>query len=327
MTNVGYNILILSVCWILAVGGGVYATFVKQPGELDRVQKAEQMIQMEQAEFMALLVEETESEQLAAEAVSRWNSRYRAIPARLSSAEVVDYLNRLTPSGFESFDVSYDRTTELADYSYHTYRINGRGYFNSLYRFVWEIENGRAFYRLRDLSLDHIDVLKKDADTDRERLQVMVSFTLNVEAYFGGVEGMDPGDVLLAGSDAALPAEAETIELPSDVLPARRAATNPFYPLIMDQLPPNTDNYVDVESASLVSIAGDVAVFQYNGEYRSVGVGDAVYLGYITELDQLGGKVHVRLNKGGIIDEVTLELDTAGRFMQARGANRLVPTE
>lgn len=327
MTNVGYNIIVLSVFWVLAVGGGVYATFVKQPGELDRVHKAEQMIQMEQAELTALLVEETESEQLAAEALSRWNARYRSIPAKLTSAEVVGYLNQLTPSGFENFDVSYDRTTDLADFSYHTYRINGRGYFNSLYRFVWEIENGRPFYRLRDLSLDHIDVLKNDANTDRERLQVMVSFTLNVEAYYGGVEGMSPEGVLLANTDAGLPTGVEAFELPPDVLPVRRPATNPFYPLIMDQLPPNTDNYVDVETATLVSIAGDVAVFQFNGEYRSVGVGDAVYLGYITALDQLGGKVHVRLNKGGIIDEVTLELDTVGRFMQARGANRLVPTE
>lgn len=329
MSNIGYNVLILAGCWIVAVGLGVYVTFVKQPEKLEQVQKAEQVIRMKQAELTALLAEEVESEYLAADAVRKWNARYREIPKALSSPEVVGYLNELTPSGFENFDVSYDRTTRLADYSYHTFRINGRGYFNNLYRFVWDVENSRSFYRLRDLNLDHIDLVKRDRDTDRDRLQVMVSFSLTVDAYFGGIEGLSADGPMLAGmtGDETLLSETPLPTIPQDVLPTRRPAVNPFFPGILDQLPPNTDNLVDFENATLISIAGQQAVFAFDGEYRALSVGDPVYLGHILSIDPAEGTVHARLNKGGIIDEVRLRLDTGDRFRFAAGARRLVPID
>ena len=37
--------------------------------------------------------------------------------------------------------------------------------------------------------------------------------------------------------------------------------------------------------------------------------GDQVYLGYLTEIDYDKNEVHFVLNKGGIIEKVTLELD------------------
>jgi hypothetical protein len=328
MSNIGYNVLILAGCWIVAVGLGVYVTFVKQPDELERVQKAEQVIRMKQAELTALLAEEVESEYLAADAVRKWNSRYREIPKDLSSPQVVAYLNELTPSGFENFDVSYDRTTRLTDFSYHTFRISGRGYFNSLYRFVWDVENSRSFYRMRDLNLDHIDLIKSDRDTGRDRMQVMVSFSLTVDAYFGGVEGMSMDDRLLARlEDETLLSEAPLPTVPEEVLPTRQPRINPFFPVILENLPPNTHNHVDLDNATLVSIAGQRAVFHYDGDYRALGVGDPVYLGHILSIDPTEGVVHARLNKGGIIDETRIKLDTGDRFRFSLGSTRLVPTE
>ncbi len=327
MTNIGYNVLVLTFCWIVAMGGGVYMTFVKQPEELDRVKKAEQVISMKEAELTALLAEEVESEQLAEMAVRKWNARYRSIPKTLTSPEVVAYITELTPSGFENFDVSFDRTTTLTDYSYHTFRVTGRGYFNSLYRFVWDIENSRSFYRMRDLNLDHIDLVKQDRDTQRERMQVMVSFSFTVEAYFGGIEGLSAEDMRLADADAdgGLLSDAPMPEVPDHVLPQRRPDINPFFPVIMENLPPNTNNLVDVDAATLISIAGDRAVFAYDSGYHSLKVGDAVYLGYIQDIDPMEGTVSARLNLGGIIDDVHLELETGERFRHALGPTMLAP--
>lgn len=325
MSNIGYNVLVLTFCWIVAMGAGVYMTFMKQPEEIERVKKAEQVIGMKQAELTALLAEEVESEQAAEVAVSKWNSRYREIPKTLSSPEVVAYLTELTPSGFENFDVSYDRTSTLRDYSYHTFRVNGRGYFNSLYRFVWDIENSRSFYRMRDLNLDHIDLVKQDRDSERERMQVMVSFSFTVEAYYGGIEGLSADELLLADADGGLLSEAPVTEVPDFVLPKRRPDINPFFPVIMENLPPNTDNLVDLETATLISIAGDRAVFSYDSGYHSLKVGDAVYLGYIQEIDPMEGTVAARLNLGGIIDDVNLTLETGERFRHALGPTLLAP--
>ncbi|MFW5973555.1 MAG: hypothetical protein ACOCTG_06145 [Bacteroidota bacterium] len=330
MSNIGYNILILAFCWVVATGAGVYMTFVKQPQDLDRVQKAEQVIRMKEAELTALLAEKGESEALAEAAVRKWNGRYRSIPKTLTSPEVIAYLNDLTPAGFENFDVSYDRTTTLADYSYHTFKVTGRGYFNSLYRFVWDIENSRSFYRLRDLSLDHIDLIKRDRETTREQMQVMVSFSANIEAYFGGIEGMSAEDEQYArrnDAESGLLSDAPIAAVPEDILPRKRPAINPFFPVIMENLPPNTDNLVELDNATLVSIADNRAVFQFDGEFRALAVGDPIYLGHVTSIDPVEGQLTARLNKGGIIDDAVVYLDSGDRLRHLRGLGRLTPIE
>jgi hypothetical protein len=110
-----------------------------------------------------------------------------------------------------------------------------------------------------------------------------------------------------------------------DVLPQARPVANPFFPVVLSQLPPNTHNLIDVEQALLVGIVGGKAVFQDVNGHRQVGVGDAVYLGYITDVDAATGKVAARLNKGGIVDEVELDLHTPETFRQALGPIRLNP--
>ena len=136
----------------------------------------------------------------------------------------------------------------------------------------------------------------------------MVEFTFEVIAYFGGTEGLsadDAGPGLLENDlqVSALP------ELPAGVLPDKLPNVNPFYPGILETLPPNSNNLIDVEDASLVSVAGERAYFDIGGEYKSVALGGDVYLGTVTAVDPHNGRVKVRLNRGGIIDHVEISID------------------
>jgi len=330
MSTLGYNIVVLALLAALVVGAGIWLTFMEQPRELDELEEAEKMARLREAEVEALLAEEGTSSRIAREAISKWRARYKVIPNQLNSADVMNYVNQRTRSGFKNFDVVVEGTTTTPDFSTYTLRITGRGYYNSLYRFVWEVENSRDFYRVRDLSLENIDLMTEDEETGNDRMEVMVSFSMKVDAYYGGQNGLSApiGEDDLGAEDDLLPTSAANLDLPpvpADVLPDERPATNPFFPLILEQIPPNTYNLVDVEKAELIGIAEGKAIFRHGGESVKLGVGDEVYLGAITLVNPADGRVTARLNKGGIIDQVELQLATGDSFRQAVGDSRLTP--
>ena len=157
---------------------------------------------------------------------------------------------------------------------------------------------------------------------------MLVSFQMQLDAIFGGAEGMSAPDASPEPESQDLPvlrAKSELPPVPAEVLPDAHPDANPFFPLIMGQLPPNTYGLVELEKARLVSIVGQQAIFDYEGTFHTMGVGDDVYLGQITAVDPVDGRVQARLNKGGIIDEVELYLQTGEMFRQARGAIERAP--
>lgn len=330
MSKIGYSVLVMAALWAITIGIGYYIIQAKN-ADLEQTRRAAKVAQLKKAELEDLFRQETTSEQAAKDATRRWFARYKIIPEELKSPEVISYLNGLTQAGFKNFDVTSSGTKSEADISYHTYAVEGRGYFSSLYEFIWSIENNRNFYRINNLTLDEIDLMTEDKETGKSRLQIMVSFHMSLNAYFSGTEGISApedmfaelmeGEALPSGWSSQLP------PVPKDILPDDSPAINPFYPGILSSIPPNVDGLVEMENSGteLVSIVGGKAVFRDESGYRSLGVGDAVYLGQITDIDPIDGRVAARLNKGGIIDQVELFLESEGRYRQAIGGTLLTP--
>ena len=332
MSNAGYNIIVLVVAWLLIAAGGVYWTYFEQPKELERLEKAEKVSKLRHAEVTSLLAEEAASAKMAEEMVDKWRARYKIIPTELTTPNIVAYLNALTATGFKNFDVALAGNKPGRDFNTYTFRVNGRGYYTSLYKFIWEIENNRNFYAIRNLALENIDLITADEETGNQKMQVMVSFRFDVDAFYGGMEGLSASNTGLDGimESDALPAahsDRERPPVPSYVLPEMRPIANPFYPLILDELPPNTYGHLEIDKAVLVSIIGDQAVFLWEDEYVTLSVGDPVYLGEIIIVDPTADRVVVRLNRGGIIDEIELGLQTGERYRQALGSVRLAPVD
>ncbi len=328
MSDTTYNLIIIIVCLVVVAGVGVYVTYVQQAGELKRVEKSMRVAEMKQAEIASLLSEYAGTKARAEAVMKKWNSRYKIVPDSLTSPEVVGYLNDLTQRGFENFDLTVSGVQQKDGYSQYVLHAQGRGYFSSLYRFVWQIENSRRFYGVDNLALDHLDLITTNEETGRERLQVMVSFNMDIEAYFGGPEGVsatDDGWQSAAASELWQHAPDGLAPVPVDVLADRQPNVNPFFPVIMEEIPPNTLGLIDVEKATFVSIIGGEAIFKDAQGYRRVGVGDAVYLGQITSVSAVEGRVTARLNRGGIIDEVTRRLEAVPRYEQAAGPGRVTP--
>lgn len=331
MPQVDRPTIVVAVLLALVVGAGVYVTYVRQPAELQRLKKAEEVARMKRAEVKELLVAYARSKEEAVQVARRWDSRYKAVPDTLTSPEVVGYLNDLTRRGFETFDISVEGTQAHKSYGYYTVRATGRGYFSHLYEFIWKVENNRAFYAVQGLTLSHIDLITQNEETGRERLQVMVAFSMDLRAYYGGPEGISgPGRAwrpVGEGDELQKRAGGQLPPVPSSVLADADPDINPFFPGIMEQVPPNTKDLLNIEKARLTSIVGGQAVFKDEQGLHQVGVGDDIYLGQVTRIDPFEGRVTAVLNRGGLIEEVERTLQTsADAYRRAMGPNELVPS-
>ena len=314
MPNDILNTVVLSAILAVAGGGGFLVTHKQQPAELERIQTEIDAIENRDAEVETLIAQEAQASEEAAATLARWNTRYKILPAALESAEVVAYLNALSARGFQRFDLSLTGITPGPTASYYTYQVTGDAYFESLYAFIWYVENSRGMYRIRDLSIKkNVTTTPTDPVSGAEGRQVILAeFAMAVDAYFSTNRDLSAPD------SAVVP--------PPEAFPARRAAVNPFFPFILDQLPANTDDLVEPETDPLVSVIGGTAVFQRGGDLRELRAGDRVYLGRIANVDPTRARVTVDYNRGGIRERVEIDLETGERFRQALGRQTLSPS-
>ncbi len=311
MSNEVINTLLLSVFLAAAVGGGYYVTQKKQPAELEAVEAEIEAIENREVEVETLIAQEATASEEASATLARWNTRYKILPSDLSSADVVAYLNALSARGFQRFDLSLTGVTPGPTASYYTYQVTGEAYFESLYAYIWHVENSRGLYRVRDLSVKKKVTTIGAGDESLGRQVVLAEFAMAVDAYYSTNRDISAPD------SAVVP--------PPEAFPARRAAVNPFFPFILDELPPNTDDLVEPESDPLVSVIGGTAVFDRGGTLRQLRAGERVHLGRISNVDPQRARVTIDYNRGGIRERVEIDLETGERYRQALGRQQLSP--
>ena len=310
------NTALLLLLAFIVSGAGFYLTGVRQQEELQRIEDAKKLARMQKAEVEQLLVEESATTEMAEVAVRKWRARYKYIPSAMETPDIVQYLEGLTTRGFEGFNITLEGVTTKPDFKQYTFDVQGTAFYSNLYDFVWHIENNRAFYRIRDLSLEHAPVLKMNNKTGVERRQDMVKFSMQLDAYFAGVEGLSAK-------------EEEMVPVPDELLPAHAIAHNSFYPHVRTDLPPNDRLLVDMEAAKLVSVIGGRAIVEDQRGQHVLSPGDAVYLGEVVSIDPVGIRVVARLNKGGVMREVELKLEASGTdtFRRAEGKVQIRPID
>ncbi|MEL6769976.1 MAG: hypothetical protein AAFP18_02795 [Bacteroidota bacterium] len=303
------NTLILCVLLAAASGYGYYRTQKVQPVEIEQLENEERLLRQQAADVEQLLAEEAASASQADDALRRWNSRYKVLPDNLTSPQVVQYLNRLSREGFFSFDLALVGVDRQATHSRYTYRVTGQALFDALYEMIWNLENGRGLYRVGELKVSGAKTSVDNDVTEIPREVYVADFNMVVDVFFGGSQDMSAPDSLFT--------------IPAEVLPDRYTATNPFYPLLLDALPPNTDDLIDVEADPLVSVVGEIAVFQRGEQLRSLREGDRVYLGRLTSVNAERARVVADLNKGGLRERVELDLLSGESYKQAIGRTQI----
>lgn len=305
MLNLGSNQILLLAVLLLVCSVGTYVTYFRQQNTLQTLAENVETRREKKEQVETLRANRAENKNRLVAARSRWRNQYKTVPDTVKSTDVVSYLTELTQRGFHTFNVTSAGPTTRDEYSTHRFEIEGKAYFSSLYRLVWRLENSRPFYRVHDPQLSFLEERTTDPEEGGPSLDVLVSFQMTVEAIYGMVVDA-PKPFQETPDEQELPVARGDIQptVPSDVMPNPDPSINPFYPLIFEEVPPNEESRVNVETAEFVSIIDGQAVFATGQGTERVGEGDRVYLGTIVEVDDSTDRVVARLNRGGIVERV-----------------------
>lgn len=284
------NTIILLVALLLFGGGAfAYIQFVQVP-EIERLETSMQEKQQDYNNKKAIsdaFPQLNENYQNALSIIENYDKSLYKTP---NPDDVFDYLNYISNSSENLkvyFDFNFVDSTAQDQYGIIRSNLNGYGNFVNVVNFINTIENSQLLNKVTGLSL----VPPGGNNEGQEITDITFNFTL--ESYYERIpiqENITRTNVLTRNQQVS--------------------TFNPFYPLIQPTVPPNTDNLINVEQSRIIGMtASRIFIVDQGGNVQSLTVGDDVYLGSLQRIDINNKSATFNLNKGGITELVTLEIE------------------
>ncbi len=280
---------LLGLLLLILIAGGIYI-FVFQQGTISEKEEKLEELNANVYDPEELRIRYENLLKRSAILDSILSARKFNIPQNLSSIKFYNFVNRIL-SGFSEdtqVNVEFIELKRDKEFFVYEYKLTGSGYFNDVYKLIYAIEQSKELKKVTYLTLGNL------IRTDVEGLPLfLVSFEMSAQVYYSSDNRFAP---------------AEFVENNLSTGPIYDA----FYPLIRNEIPPNIDELLDVQGARLLAIIPEGAfIADTKGNTFLVWEGEQVYLGYLTMIDYNNSTVNFILNKGGIIEKVTLDLDRA----------------
>lgn len=278
---------LLGLLLLIAIIGGTYI-FMFQQGDLN--DKKEKLEELNAKSYDPVeLADRYEQLQVRSAILdSVLQSRKFNIPKDLSSIKFYNFMNNVVSNFSEhtQIDIAFQKREQAKDFFFYEYKLTGRGFYNEVFRLIYSIEQSKELKKIITLSMGNM------IQTDDEGIPLfLVSFEMNAQVYFSNDSRFAPE---------------ELVENDLRTGPIYDA----FYPLIRNEIPPNIDELLDVQGSKLLALIPEGAfIADTHGNTYLVWEGEQVYLGYLTKIDYEENTVSFILNKGGIIEKITLELD------------------
>lgn len=281
------NIIVLGVLTFLVACAAGYLVLYHFPKKIKAEEKSITSIKKQIANLDGVEEEYKNIDKIIKEKEERLrNLNKRVVPAVTPSESYRYLISILKYCGVLDFDMLYQGVKEGDRYSYNVYNIKGEGPFFKIYKFISYLEKGPLFYKIEKLTLRMVE--EKDKETGV--YQIILPFEMEIWALFANVPDLPPIRRTLASVRA-------------------NRVTNPFYPFIYRNLPPNIDELPEVERAELKAILKDkILIADHQGKIHELVEGDKVYLGYLKSIDGEFNEANFILNKGGIIERFSLQM-------------------
>jgi len=215
-------------------------------------------------------------------------SRKFNIPKDLSSIKFYNFMNNVVSNFSEHTEINIEflKRERAKEFFYYEYKLSGSGFYNEIFKLIYSIEQSKELKKIINLTMGNM------IKTDDEGIPLfLVSFEMNTQVYFSNDNRFAP-----------------------EVFIENDLRTGPiydaFYPLIRNEIPPNIDELLDVQGSKLLALIPEGAfIADTHGNTYLIWEGEQVYLGYLTKIDYEANTVSFILNKGGIIERITLELE------------------
>ena len=282
------NTIIILVIFIAIVVGGGFFHFFLQKGKIDDRQKKIRDLKLYQLDTDALNTQLDTLKVKVAQLDSILANRKYTIPYNLTQASFFDFVNQVS-FNFSSnsyVNIEYNETETSTDFNIYHYTLNGIAEFNDFVKLIYAIEESKQLKKISNIDLTNNVKVEQDGTP-----HYLVSFRFKSNVYYSNDNRFFLKDFK------------ENQIIPNPVYDF-------FYPLIRNEIPPNTDKLLDVQSAHLLALIPDGAFLSdASGNTYLLWEGDQVYLGYLTNINYQNNEVNFVLNKGGIIENYNLKLE------------------
>jgi len=281
------TLLLLTILIIISVSGAIY-TYYYQAGDIEESSKKLKDLKTKAQNTEELQLQLTDLKKRVSELDSILALRKYIIPVNIPQSDFFKFVNTVS-SNFTEYshvNLEYLGTGEPSNFYSYLYSLKGTAEFNDLFKLVYAIEQSKELKKILKGNLNNFIEVDEDGFP-----HYLVSYSINVVVYF-------------SDNDTYASAQYKENRLNSNSL------YNMFYPLIRDEIPPNSDNLLDVQTAQLLALIPDGAyAADASGKTHLLWEGDEVYLGYLTKIDYTTNEVKFVLNKGGVIEKITLKLE------------------
>jgi hypothetical protein len=281
------TIILLAILIAIVIGGSAF-TFFYQEGKIDDKNEELKTLNLNAYDTKELLAQLEGLNFEVAKLDSILDLRKFNIPVNLTQYDFYNFVVNISSlfSSKSFVNIEFRELIEDEHFRHYEYRLFGTATFNDLYKLIYSIEKSKGLKKITSSNMTNIINVDEDGHPN-----YLVGYDMSVSVYF---------------SDHDRFASLDFQE--NNIVPRR--IYDIFYPLIRKEIPPNTYNLLDVQSAQLLALLPDGAFL--SGATDSTYVlnkGDKVYLGYVTEIDYKKNQVTFILNKGGIIEKVALGIE------------------
>jgi len=286
------NSLVLASCAALIGLGGYFLIRAKFGQDFSRIEK-EIKTRQQQLEQLQISLSELDIYEKQCQAAQEQLRYYpKVILPEQTIHQTYRYLEEIDRAGtFFNFRFKLQGIKRQNNVSTASYELSGEGDYAKVRHFIRRLEYGTPLYKIEALNLKR--------KPEKQLTEQPASGSLDITIRFDGIffTQLEKPDLMAPSPYAGTPAPDS-----SDIY-------DPFTPLILAQLPPNTQNLPDLASCQLVALSARIAFIQdQNGKIRELRIGDRVYLGYLANINLKRGEARFELDRGGIPETVVLRI-------------------
>lgn len=287
------NTLILLVTLLIMIGGAwAFLTFI-QGARIDELEVSKQEKNRDLVQKQAIEADFTELLDRYQDALARIENYDKSLFPDDNPDNVFAYLTELNDGNSRLlFDFTYSDSTINDQYGAIVTNLDGSGDFSSFVNFINKLENSQLINKVSELDLSFgSNATNNDQVVDD--IYSEVTFSFKIESLYERIAVLDSLNTT------------NVIRYNPNL-----SKHNPFYPLIRLTFPDNDENLPVIESSRITALTSErVFIIDQTGKLVTLREGDKVYLGFLESIDNETKSAKFKLDKAGIIEYVTLEVN------------------
>jgi hypothetical protein len=279
-------IILIAIFVVVVVLGSVYS-FIIQKHQINAAAKNLDQLKTNFSDVSKINMQLKNTQAKAAAVDSFLFTGKFTIPRNISQSKFYNFIDSWSGdhSLYTFTNTEYLNKGLENGFNYYFYKVSGSGDFSSVYGLIYAIEHSKELMKIQTAELTNNTIVDSKGVP-----HYIVKFTLQVKEYYS--QSDQYASVFYSENNLRA----------GDLY-------NEFYPLVRNEIRPNTEHLPDVQSASLISLVPQGAfILDSDGNTTLMEKGDPVYLGNLMDIDYENESVTFVLNKGGIIEFETLKL-------------------